>query len=340
MWRRLWVPLFGVIATVGTPPACAATFCISTVGGIQSALIIAANNGENDTISVVGGAYSLTAPLTFSSAEVRSLTLDGGWNVGCTSRTGGETVLGGQNQVAILDFFSDSGSLAILHLTMAGGRSTGSLDAPIELSGNTGDVLVELNQFIGNRSMAGVGAVSVYAGSGRLRFRNNLVVGNRGAFVGGAFLIQDSGEAWVTGNTIAANIADQADTGGGLVITGDGHFSLSNNILWNNAGTTNVDFRANSSHSRFHNDIGLLGNGTAADQILGEQYVDPIFEPCPGFLCLSFKLSGTSPLVNAGFDTPAGGQSNTDLADAARLIGTHVDVGAYESDVLFADDFD
>lgn len=340
MWRRLVLTILSLIATVAASSAFAGTFCVSTVGGIQSALTIAENNSESDTINVVGGSYSLTAPLTFDSTETRSLRIEGGWNAACTSRTGSETLLSGQNQVSVLDIFSVSGSLGILHLTFAGGRSTASLEAPIEISGNTGDVLVELNQFIGNRSTAGVGAASVYAGSGRLRFRNNLLVGNRGAIIGATFLVQDSGDAWVTGNTVVGNNADQTATAGGLAIAGNGQFTLSNNIFWNNAGTANFDFKANSAHSRYNNDIGLLGSGTAAEQIVAEQYVDPLFESCPGFLCLNFKLSGKSPLVNAGIDAPAGGQSAADLAGSSRTIGVHVDIGAYESDVLFADEFE
>jgi hypothetical protein len=340
MWRRLALPVFSLIATVAASSVLAGTFCVSTVGGIQSALTIAVSNGESDTINVVGGNYSLAAPLTFDSAETRALTIEGGWNAGCTSRTGAETVLSGQSQVAILDLFNVSGNLGIVHLTLVSGRSTASLGSPIEISSNTGDVLVELNQFIGNRSFDGIGAVSAYAGSGHLRFRNNLLVGNRGAFVGAAFLVQDSGEAWVTGNTVVGNVADQTVTTGGLAIAGNGHFTLSNNIFWNNAGTANFDFNASSAHSRYNNDIGFLGSGTPADQIDAEQYVDPLFESCAGFLCLNFKLSGRSPLVNAGVDAPAGGQSAADLAGSPRKIGVHVDIGAYESDVLFADDFE
>ena len=73
---------------------------------------------------------------------------------------------------------------------------------------------------------------------------------------------------------------------------------------------------------------------------MAEQYVDPQFVACPGILCLSFELGGQSPLIDAGFDTPLGGQPALDLNGKPRQLGLHVDIGAYESEEIFADDFD
>ncbi len=52
----------------------------------------------------------------------------------------------------------------------------------------------------------------------------------------------------------------------------------------------------------------------------------------PGFVSYTkdFHLKSDSLLVNAGFDSPAGGLSDTDLDENARLVGAHVDIGAYE----------
>ena len=49
-----------------------------------------------------------------------------------------------------------------------------------------------------------------------------------------------------------------------------------------------------------------------------------------------------SPLINVGDDTTnalLGGISAYDLDGNARTVGTAIDFGAYESDVLFADGF-
>ncbi|MEZ5520413.1 MAG: choice-of-anchor Q domain-containing protein [Dokdonella sp.] len=340
MYRSVVSKGFGLVVIVVAGPAIASTSCVSTAGGIQSALDIAQTNGQDDTINIVGGSYSLSAELDFSSSEAHNLVVEGGWNAGCTSRSGVETQLNGQNLVTVLDVFNANGSIDLEHLTFAAGRSTAPLAAPISVSSNTGDVAVRLCQFLGNRSTEGSGALTAYTGSGHLYLANNLVVANHGALLGAVFLSQDAGEGYVTGNTIVANATDTADMPGGLGIGGNGHFTLTNNILWNNAGTNAYDFQANAAHSRFNNDIGVLGNGVAADQVVAEQYVDPQFVACPGILCLSFELGGQSPLIDAGFDTPLGGQPALDLNGKPRQLGLHVDIGAYESEEIFADDFD
>lgn len=340
MRRLVTSVLAGLAGLMIGEQALASTSCVSTVVGIQSTLNIAQTNGQDDRVNIVGGSYSLSAELDFSSSEAHNLVVEGGWNAGCTSRSGAETQLSGQNLVSLLDVSNANGSIDLEHLTFVGGRSTAPLAAPISVSSNTGDVVVRLCQFFGNRSTGGSGALTAYTGSGQLYLANNLVVANHGALLGAVFLSQDAGEGYVTGNTIVANVTDTADTPGGLGIGGNGHFTLTNNILWNNAGSGSYDFQANAAHSRFNNDIGVLGNGVAANQVVAELYVDPQFVACPGFLCLSFELGGQSPLIDAGFDTPLGGQPALDLNGKPRQLGLHVDIGAYESEEIFADDFD
>jgi len=45
-------------------------------------------------------------------------------------------------------------------------------------------------------------------------------------------------------------------------------------------------------------------------------------------------------IFNAGVDSPAGGTGATDADGGTRKIGKHVDIGAYESDVLFRNGFE
>ncbi len=173
-----------------------------------------------------------------------------------------------------------------------------------------------------------------------MRLRNNLLLANCGSQVGGAVLQQGSGEAYVVSNTIIANISDTLGEPAGIAVTGNAHFTLSNNIIWNNAASGGSDFGSGSSHSRISNDIGIIAAGVAADNVTGELSVDPGFQPCDEFGCLEFSLARSSPLVDVGIDIPAGGLTGSDLDFKAREIGPHVDIGAYENDLLFRNGYE
>jgi hypothetical protein len=311
----------------------AATVCVSTANGIQSALNIAAANGQDDVIAIVGGSYPLSTKLTFNSTEAHSLALVGGWNAGCTINTGMATTLNGQHAVQLLEASNSNGSIEVSLITFVAGTASNAI---VYVSSNIGSAIVDRNIFVGNRSLEDIGALTVYVGGGGVRVRENLVVANRGGLLGGIFVSQESGESYITGNTIVSNTSDAEGVGGGLFISG-GHFTISNNIIWNNAGATGSDFSTQAAHSRFNNDIGLVGIGAAPDQMIGEQYVDPQFASC-GFLC--FELAWDSPLVDAGVDAPAAGQLSVDLVGKPRKLGAHVDIGAYENEVIFVDGFE
>jgi len=325
--------LVGIAKTVDA----ANVVCVSTANGIQSALNNAVANGQDDIIEIVAGSYALSTKLSFNSTEAHSLALVGGFNAGCVGTSGDATLVDGQHAVQLLDVFNGSGSISVSRITFIAGTADVGLNAIVTLSSNTGIVIVERNIFVGNRSYNGVGALTAYGDAGGVRVRENLVVANRGALIGGVLVGQGGGESYITGNTIISNTTDTAGLAGGLAVNGSGHFTISNNIIWNNAGATGSDFSTPAAHSRYSNDIGLVGIGAAPDQLIGEQYVDPQFASC-GFLC--FELAWYSPLIDAGVDAPAAGQLGVDLVGKARILGAHVDIGAYENEVIFVDGFE
>jgi hypothetical protein len=73
---------------------------------------------------------------------------------------------------------------------------------------------------------------------------------------------------------------------------------------------------------------------------VGELSVDPQFEDC-GFACLDLTLGPASPLVDAGLDAILEdlGPGAVDLNGLPRLLGPHIDIGAYENEMLFVDGF-
>ena len=332
-----------IVLAVFVGPACAeaATSCVATATAIQSALTVAENNSQDDAIEIVGGSYLLAAGLTFNSAEAHLLDISGGWNAGCTQQINADTTLDGQNSVPPLILYNANGPVHVSHLTFASGKTTASLQAPIQISSNSQPVSIEMNSFIGNKGTNGIGALTASTGFYGMVIRNNLFIGNHGALGGALFASMTAGEGFVIGNTMVGNIADADGSSGGLGIGGAAHFYISNNILWNNNSITGTfDFKANVDHSRYHNDIGAVGSGTAPAEVVAEQYVDPQFAPCPGFVCFIFELSPTSPLVDAGDDIAPGGITQTDLAGKPRRLGAHVDIGAYENEVIFVDGFE
>jgi hypothetical protein len=62
----------------------AATFCVSSASGLLSALAAAGSNGEDDVIEVVQGTYQ--GSFVYIPTEAFSLTIEGGYAAGCTSR--------------------------------------------------------------------------------------------------------------------------------------------------------------------------------------------------------------------------------------------------------------
>lgn len=332
--------LFALCALLAAPHANAVDFCVHSEAEIQSALTAAQTNNQDDTIMIAAGSYALSAMLTFTSNEPHSIGIVGGFDASCTILTLADTTLDGQHQLRPLYVGTASGEIQIAFLTFAGGFPANGPGGGLIAASDAGDIDIVLNRFIGNRTAAQAGGLYAYSGSGSVRVRNNLLLGNRGGDVGGLVLAQGSGEGYAINNTIVANISDALDEPGGMVVTGNAHFTLSNNIVWNNADSGGSDFGTTSAHSRLANDIGIVAAGTPADAVSGEWSVDPQFAPCSGFLCFNFELARSSPLVDAGIDDPPGGLTGSDLAYKSRWIGPHVDIGAYENDRLFADGFD
>lgn len=323
-------------------PAAAADFCVHSAAEIQAALTTAATNGADDVIMIASGNYALSTTLVFASSEPHSISIQGGFSPLCDSFIFAETTLDGQHLVRPLYAGNGNGDIQIAFVTfVAGFAANGGSGGGLIATSDDGDVDIVLNRFIGNRATAQAGGLYAYSGSGSVRVRNNLLLANRGDQVGGAVVQQGSGSAFVVGNTIVANTSDNLIAPGGLAVTGSAHFALSNNIIWNNAAAGGSDFGSASTHSRISNDIGILAaGGGVADVVSGELSVDPGFAPCGGLICFDFELERSSPLVDSGTDTPAGGQTGDDLAFHARVVGPHVDIGAYENYRLFADGFD
>lgn len=314
-----------------TTPCIAAQFCAANPTQLAAALDNAEANAQNDDIRIVAGAHDLTVPMQFFSGEANSLVVSGGWNAGCTLKDGGLTVLDGGDLVRIMYLYSSAASaVTVSDLTFNSGHIGAGSNVGAGLSvQTTGNVTIERNAFVGNQSSYSAGGFFAGAG-GTLVFRNNLALGNGAPYIGAGELICNGPSAYVTGNTIIGNTATNADGNGGLHVGGGAQFTLANNIIRSNSNW-DLGNQALGGATLVRNDIGPHNGLPIAPDSADNVDIDPEF--APGFLDL--HLAGWSPLVNAGADSPPGGIGIHDADGEPRLQGAHVDIGAYESDVLF-----
>jgi parallel beta-helix repeat protein len=321
------------LALVAVLPAqaLATQFCINTQSEFVAALETAKANGQNDALRVVAGTYTLTTNLVMITHEANAIAISGGWNASCSLQNGGNTTLDGDATHWILFLYSYAASpMTITDLAFVGGKISGGSNSGAGLSVQSqGSIQIERNEFIANESSYSTGGL--YAGSGgTLTVRNNLLLANTAPYFGAAQLVGNGAEAIVTGNTIVGNTATNASASGGIHIGGSGHFTLSNNLIYFN---THIDLDNGATGTVLAcNDIGpVSGLAVSTGGTFGNMDVDPEF--VPGLF--SVRLASSSPLVNAGTNTPAGGLGIYDAGGDPRLQAGHVDIGAYETDVLF-----
>lgn len=343
--RPLHHALAAGLAFLLAGPAAAAIHCVDTPAELYVAIDAAEANGEDDEIHFVGGTYApTTMSFHFQSTEPHAITFRGGYDGACLHMLGEQTTIDGEQSRRGLFILNPNGDIVVEGLIFTRGLSTNNRGGGLRADSDSGDVRVDSNVFLANRADDFAGAAKLATETGSLTVRNNLAFANSSANIGAFELSQVEGEAHVTGNTIVYNSSEGDFMPGGLWIGGGAHFVVSNNIVWDNLpenpGPFDVDFTSSAaSHSRYSNDIGVVSSSTVAEEVIDELSVDPQFADC-GFLCIGFELERGSPLVDAGIDDPPGGMTGTDLARKPRTIGPHVDIGAYENDLLFADGFD
>jgi len=351
LMRRFGFALACAVALGGVRDCGAATFCVRSSAQFKSALGSSFGNGEDNTIYVKSGYYPLNTDLgdglfLDSFANIHALTMIGSIDdiSVCPPKNtvpdlaGTGTTLDGEHAVRPLEFYT-SGHVEIRGFTIVGGLANG-VGGGLQVKGF--DVLIQYNRFIGNHA-SGSGAsgeggeVNGFADT-TIRFIDNLLAANHGNFVGGAELYGMNGGE-VSGNTITGNITDTVTQPGGLRLDGGGsaNFTITNNIVWNNHATGGTDLGVFTAQSRAANDLYFpLTPGSTSAGFTSDVSVDPQFESCG--LCLSFELADSSPLIDAGIYQ----NYPTDLAGKPRVIGPHIDIGAFENiaeDFIFANGF-
>ena len=317
------------VALFGSTSAYAATSCVNTPLQLAIALSVAQSNGEDDVIKVEVGTYLLGGELDYIAAptEAHDLTISGGWAPGCSAlSSSGSSALDGQNAVRPLYVAAGANSrVNIVNLTFQHGNAATNAGGGLSMAASTNSILdVESSIFISNKCATTIGGAIFMSGE-VIYLKNSLVIANSGA---STVYIANGYIAELNNNTIVGNqLANHVGQGAVYLAGGGQYFNLSNNILWNNEGADLFD--PNGMAALYNNDIGVKSGMPPLSESNGLS-VDPDFD---GFL--SVMPAPGSPLVNSGLDSPLGGIGGTDLAGKDRLVGQHVDIGAYETDVLF-----
>lgn len=147
---------------------------------------------------------------------------------------------------------------------------------------------------------------------------DNVVTGNLSSSGGGIYV---NGVAALSNNTIVRNSA-MYDSG--AIAPGGALTSTAGNTLTNNIFALNSSPLSISGGNEFNNDVFDKGADFIGSN--GNISADPLFANSPAG---DFRLKAGSPCINTGNDNVIG-PTDKDLDGRSRVLGAHVDIGAYE----------
>ena len=285
---------YGENVTFRTNTSSGVTFCVSDATQLQSALTTAASNGEDDVVQIVQGTY--VGNFVYDSTEANSITIEGGYTAGCSSREvdPSNTVLDGDAAGRVLELsvpeqaaasflvdgvtltdgyeyggcgvlaYSPSGTVTLTNNTITGnsGDSSGSGGGVAAY----GTVTLTNNTITENSAYHSGGGVFAWSSYGTVTLTNNTITGNSTNNSGGGVLAWSSdGTVTLTNNTIKGNSAN--NQGGGVDAYSDyGTVALLNNTITGNFASNDaggVETRAYGSVTLTNNTI--TGNSTNGD---------------------------------------------------------------------------
>ncbi len=302
--------------------------CVSTAQSLELELYKWTNEDGDKDIQLVQGTYNLAdtlgLSLLYQSTNGNRLYLRGGYVAGtnCASRVldpGNTIITGGGLSKAQVNISGNNDMLV---------EGIGIESMPWGAGfGVDGDSTVNLHMHhclarnIINSSGLKTLTVSGH-GSSSLHFDNNLVYGNQTS-TGEVLYIYTDGKAYANNNTIT-------DNSGGLLFLGGASATVmlaANNILWNNGSfdfkTTNTSVSPTLSHTIYATSFGPFFDDLTNKNNISPQFVDPAQH--------NYRLPDSSPAVNAGASSIPVAYASTDIAGKDRIVGSHIDMGAYEN---------
>lgn len=329
------------------PDARAATVCISAgdIAGLQTALVDAANNNEDDLVELEVGEYPM--PIGFglsydASSEVHSLTIQGGYAADFSGPCGSPPTVP-DAALTVLDgglfyiHMAGAGSFSLQGVTIQNAFSTDPTYSPVEIGGYinaTGTFTIQHAMFLGNASTVKP-AVYVFAADGGVLIQDSVFANNQSASASesavrvGSLSTGGSFCAVILSSTFADNSAPMA---AGLDVHTEMCTTIAaNDIFWHGGGAGTVQFDVPQSTYLSNDDFDDLSEAANAAQASALLSLDPLFYP-------DYSLHDLSPLRDMGLVFSL---ESFDVVGNPRVDGANPDIGAFEThDVIFADGFE
>jgi hypothetical protein len=338
-----------LLSLLAALPARAEVFCAVDGGTLKSALDLAMLNTESDSIRLASGTFSHTDGFRITVAAGESIDIIGGWNAGvnpCTTLSPDASLsrIDGldTNPGFYVHLAAGAGNALVANLTVERVTHATVPSAALYVgpqlwnTAYTGNVLVERVIVQDSRAYH-----AIFAGTqGEARVRGSLVVHNHvehGISVG-AF---GNTGGTVVNSTVAHNVAGSsgADFIRAFRSVSGVASTFSNNILQQNTtGGVERDLSSAEFTDVWVNCIigGMrysLGNDSVGNFLAHKaRFVAPELR--------DYRLAGDSVGINDGVASPQGGAPLVDLMGRLRPFGGALDLGAYETDVTFADSFE
>lgn len=347
-----------LLAASGAPAQALTVFCANDAQELHDNLVSALTAPGEVLVKVRGGTFNMADVAnggTFALNQTLSsqkITISGGWGGvldACTFKFYGSdnTVLTGlANRTALYvntGPMQTGNEIVVEDLALHNPNYTAvGNGACLQASTNTSNKLTleRLRMEQCNAANSSSAAANLNNDGGELWMRDVVAANNQGNYSGGIGI--DTSQNGIT-RLSHLSVTTSSATNAGAIVSGIylANFNnattwLSNSVTWGNdsdPATRDLSIAGAQIHLiRVH--YGKLGGSVPAENVTpgsGD----------PGFVAVGDpRPRADSILVDSGVANPEGGSGNYDADGATRVKGAAVDVGAFESDVIFQDGFE